>query len=164
MRKQWVIGLGGLAALGLGFLAIQLIPIGVQANPPVLQEPAWDSPRTRELAARAGCLDCHSNETVWPWYAQVAPVSWWVAEHVVEGREHLNLSEMNRPQDDADEAGEAVREGEMPPAYYVLMHPEARLSDAERAELVAGLDATLGGETHADHGGGHGDDDDDSDD
>jgi hypothetical protein len=58
-----------------GFLLIQLVPYGrAHANPPVVKEPAWDSPTTRALAKRA-CFDCHSNETVWPWYTNVAPVS-----------------------------------------------------------------------------------------
>ena len=62
-----------------GFLLIQLVPFGRDhTNPPVVQEPKWDSPATRELAKRA-CFDCHSNETVWPWYSNIAPVSWLVA-------------------------------------------------------------------------------------
>ena len=72
---------------------IQLIPFGrAHANPPVLQEPNWDSPQTRDLASRA-CFDCHSNETTWPWYSNVAPVSWLVQRDVDEGREKLNFSE-----------------------------------------------------------------------
>lgn len=133
-------------------LGIQLIPIGV-TNPPVVQEPEWSDPQVRALAKRA-CFDCHSNETVVPWYGRIAPVSWYVADHVNEGREHLNLSEMNRPQEDAHEAGEEVLEGEMPPAYYLRLHPEARLTDAERKQLAAGLDATLGGEGHGGDGAG----------
>ena len=63
-----------------GFLLIQLVPFGRDhTNPPVVQEPNWDSPATRELAQRA-CFDCHSNETVWPWYSNIAPVSWLVAQ------------------------------------------------------------------------------------
>lgn len=123
---------------------IQLVPYGrAHANPPVVSEPVWDSPRTRELAERA-CFDCHSNETVWPWYSNVAPVSWLVQHDTDEGRAVLNLSEWNRPQEDAGEAGETVRDGEMPPAIYLPTHPEARLTDTERDELARGLDATLG--------------------
>jgi hypothetical protein len=69
-----------------------------------------------------------------------------VATHVAEAREHLNFSEWDRPQDHADEAAEEVEEGEMPLESYLLVHREARLSEAERAELVRGLAATLGRE------------------
>lgn len=67
-------------------------------------------------------------------------------DHVLEGRAALNFSRMDRTQPEAHEAGEEIREGEMPPRTYLLMHPEARLTDAEGQALAAGLDATLGGE------------------
>lgn len=127
------------------FALIQLIPYRVH-NPPVRQEPAWDSPRTEQLARQA-CFDCHSNEVETPWYGYVAPVAWVVRRHVDEGRSKLNFSEMDLPQEEAHEAGEEVAEGEMPPGYYRLAHAAARLSDPERRALVAGLDATLGGGT-----------------
>ncbi|MCB9683935.1 MAG: heme-binding domain-containing protein [Alphaproteobacteria bacterium] len=136
---------GAIAVVAL-LVAIQLVPFGRDhTNPPVTGEPSWDSPRTRELAKRA-CFDCHSNETVWPVYANVAPFSWLVADHVAEGRSKLNFSEFDRPQKEAHEAGEVVAEGEMPPGYYKLLHPSARLDDAELRQLVDGLQATLGGE------------------
>ena len=132
--------------LGGLLVAIQLVPYGWNhANPAVVAEPKWDAPRTRELFFRA-CADCHSNETKWPLYSRVAPVSWLVYKDVQEGREHLNISEWNRPQKDADEASEKVQEGEMPLPIYSPLHPEARLSPAEKAELVAGLAATFGTE------------------
>ena len=57
-------------------ILIQLIPFGrVHTNPPKAGEPAWNSPSTRELVRRT-CFDCHSNETTWPWYSNVAPASW----------------------------------------------------------------------------------------
>jgi mono/diheme cytochrome c family protein len=128
-------------------LVLQFIPLGSpRTNPPVVAEPSWDSPRTRELFFRS-CADCHSNETHWPWYSKVAPVSWLVTKDVREGREHFNVSEWNRPQDDAEDAAEEFGEGEMPPWIYLPTHPRARFSNAERAELVAGLQATFGGES-----------------
>jgi hypothetical protein len=136
-------------ALGLVALAvlIQLVPYGrAHTNPPVIAEPAWDSPTTRALAQRA-CFDCHSNETVWPWYSNIAPISWITQEHVDEGREYLNFSEWNRPQEEAGEAGETVAEGEMPIPNYLWMHPEAALSPSEKAALIGGLNATLGTES-----------------
>lgn len=144
--------------LGVGlalFLLIQLLPIGRNhTNPPVVQEPTWDSPQTRTLVMRA-CADCHSNETKWPWYSNIAPVSWVVAHHVDEGRGKLNFSEWNRPQRDADEAAKVVQEGEMPPGYFTLMHASARLTDAEKEQLIQGLLATVGGDLN-EHGEEHG--------
>ena len=131
------------AAVVIVFLAIQLIPYGRDhTNPPVTAEPAWDTAQTRALAVRA-CFDCHSNETVWPWYSNVAPLSWLVQRDVDEGRETLNFSEWDRPQE-GEEAAESVRERSMPPRQYVITHPDARLSDAELEALANGLAATLG--------------------
>lgn len=132
--------LGALTALAI---LIQLVPYRVH-NPPVIQEPVWSSAEVEDLARRA-CYDCHSNEVEVPWYGQVAPMAWLVRDHVDEGREALNFSEWNRPQEEAHEAGEETLEGEMPPRYYTILHPDARLSDAELLTLAAGLDATLGG-------------------
>jgi hypothetical protein len=128
------------------FLLIQAVPYGRNhTNPPVTQEPAWDSPQTRAYAVSA-CYDCHSNETKWPWYTNIAPVSWLVQSDVDGGRSVLNFSEWNRPQGEgAGDITEVVREGEMPPVYYAWMpnHPGARLSDSEKAAFVRGLEATL---------------------
>lgn len=145
----------GVAAL---FLAIQLVPYGRDhENPPVTGEPDWDSPRTLELA-QAACFDCHSNETEWPWYSNVAPVSWLVYRDVVNGRNKLNWSEWDREQEEAGEAAETVEEGEMPPRQYTWVHSDAGLSDAEKEELIAGLEATFGREED-NSGPGSGDDD-----
>ena len=124
--------------------AIQLVPYGRDhANPPMTQEPRWDSPRTRALAARA-CFDCHSNETVWPWYSNLAPVSWLIQRDVAEGRRELNYSEWDRGQREASESAKSVRSGEMPPWFYALPGTSAHLSAEERAALIAGLEATFG--------------------
>lgn len=129
-----------LAAFAALMVVIQLVPNRLETGP-VTQEPAWD-PSTRELAQRA-CFDCHSNQGELPWYGRVAPVSWVVTHHIDEGREHLNFSEMDRPQEEAHEAAEELLEGEMPPAYYLLTHPEARLSEAETKQLAEGLQRAL---------------------
>lgn len=126
-----------LALLGLA-VAIQLVPYGREhPNPPVTTDAPWPSAEARALAVGA-CYDCHSNETEWPWYTWVAPVSWLVASDVEEGREELNFSRWDREQD-ADDLVEVVEEGSMPPRNYRLLHPEARLSESEKAELVAAL-------------------------
>ncbi|MCB0007971.1 MAG: heme-binding domain-containing protein [Anaerolineales bacterium] len=129
-----------------GFLLIQLVPYGRNHdNPAVTSEPNWDSPETRELAKTA-CFDCHSNETDWsPWYASVAPSSWLVQHDVEEGRQHLNFSEWNdggRPRE-LDELWEVLEKGEMPPAVYILQHPEADLTPAQVEQLISGLQATV---------------------
>lgn len=136
----------GAILLVLAFIAIQFFPYGRGAegkNPPVRQEPKWDSPRTRELVARA-CFDCHSNETKWPWYSKIAPVSWLVWYDVEEGRKHLNFSEFDRKQKHAEEASTEVMSDEMPLWYYLPLHPEAKLTDDEKLALIDGLDATFG--------------------
>jgi hypothetical protein len=114
----------------------------VRSHPPVTQEIRWNSDATRTLA-QATCYDCHSNETVWPWYSSVAPVSWLIARDVTEGREHLNFSTWDQPNHDSEEIIEMVEGGEMPPRSYALMHPEARLGEGSRAALLRGLTATL---------------------
>ncbi len=125
-------------------IVIQAVPYGrYHGNPPMLAEPSWDAPQTRVLAARA-CFDCHSNETVWPWYSYIAPISWLVQRDVDEGRRVVNCSEWNRPQKEARESASAVRQGEMPPWIYTIRSPAARLTVAEKEELAAGLAATLG--------------------
>ena len=106
-------------------------------------EPNWDSPRTRDLAV-AACADCHSNQTRRYWYEQVAPISWWITNHVDEGRSALNFSECGRGGEGWEEAAETVREGSMPPNYYTWLglHADAKLDATERRELAAGLTAT----------------------
>jgi mono/diheme cytochrome c family protein len=139
MKKIILLLVIGLVAL---FVLIQLVPYGHNhTNPPVVQEPAWDSPETRELAKRA-CFDCHSNETVWPWYSNIAPISWLVVNDTLEGRSRLNFSAWGQQEVEVDEIGEVVMEGEMPPAKYLPTHPAARLSAAEREALARGLAAT----------------------
>ena len=133
------------ATLGT-MVTIQAIPYGrAHSNPPITGEPEWATPRTRELMVRA-CFGCHSNEVEYPAYASVAPISWVVEAHVAEGREKVNYSEFDSRQRGADETIEVIEEGSMPPAYYTQFgrHPEAKLTTAEIAELIAGLKATPG--------------------
>lgn len=140
-RRAKQMMLGTAAALATVLVAIQFVPVE-RANPPVSREVAWDSPGTRELAQRA-CYDCHSNETVWPWYSRVAPASWLVAKDVDEGREHLNFSEWDGPNEGLDEMVETIESGAMPLKPYVMLHPEAALSQREITELIRGLRKTF---------------------
>lgn len=135
--------MAGIAVL-IVVVGIQFVPYGHNhSNPPVVAEPHWDSPQTRALFQRA-CFDCHSNQTVWPWYAHVAPMSWLLARDVNGGRRHMDLSEWNRPQRDARNIAREVESGDMPLWFYLPMHPAARLSPAEKQQLVAGATATFG--------------------
>ena len=129
------------------FAAVQLVPYGRDhTNPPDGTLASFDAQGTEQLAKRA-CYDCHSNRTQWPWYSVIAPVSWRIQSHVDEGREKLNFTAFDAASEDmadaAGEAGETVTEGEMPPADYLLAHPEARLTAAEKRALVAGLNRTF---------------------
>ncbi|NLE46347.1 MAG: heme-binding domain-containing protein [Chloroflexi bacterium] len=124
----------------IGFVAIQFIPVD-RTNPPVTREIAWNSPETRALAQRA-CFDCHSNETVWPFYSYIAPISLMLAEHVADGRDRLNFSEWDGRNEDFDDIAEVVTSGKMPLPTYLLLHPEARLSEAEKQGLLEGLALT----------------------
>ena len=115
----------------------------------------------------SACYGCHSNEVEWPWYSNVAPISWAVTDHVDDGREEVNYSEFSTNPGEAEETIEGIEDGSMPPAYYTRfgLHPEANLSDAELVELIAGLRATPGlseeesnGDDRADAGGDYDDD------
>jgi hypothetical protein len=118
---------------GLLLLLFQLVPQD-RSNPPVRLE--IQAPGEIHEILRRSCYDCHSNETRWPWYAWVAPVSWLVVHDVHEGRDEMNFSEWDRydPEERVDkleEAWEEVEEGEMPMFPYTVLHPSARLSEAE---------------------------------
>ena len=144
MRRHWKLLLGLVGAIVVVFVGIQFVPYRV-SNPPVQQEPKWDSARTRELAVRA-CFDCHSNQTHTTSWEDIAPLSWWITNHVEEGRDKLNFSEWGTGQG-SDDAAETVTEGSMPPSYYTWfgMHSNAKLTPAERRELADGLKKSLGG-------------------
>lgn len=128
------------------FAAIQLVPYGRNhTNPAVVQEPNWDSPQTRSLAVTA-CYDCHSNETTWPWYSNIAPVSWLVQHDVEEARQNVNFSDINGRRIEGDELQEVVQRGQMPPVQYTIIHKNAILSSEEQQLLMSGFFNTFGGD------------------
>lgn len=134
----------GLGLLLISGIAIQFVPVEI-SNPPV----TGDIPTSPEVKVilRKSCYDCHSNETVWPWYSYVAPVSWLVAGDVREGRKHLNFSTWDRydagkQAHKIHEVWEEVDEGEMPLWFYTPLHPEANLSAEDLATLKAWVQAT----------------------
>jgi hypothetical protein len=132
----------------LGIGAGQLIQ-PESANPPVASERSvWNDlrldPRVAKILHRS-CADCHSYETVWPWYSKISPLSWFVSRHVVKGREKLNFSEWSVPSsDELEEIYDSVAKRKMPLASYTLLHPAARLSEADRQLLAAWIDGKLG--------------------
>ena len=134
--KRWLLSAAVAGAVVFGVL--QLIPFGRIEERPTIQEAPWPSEEARRLAT-AACYDCHSNEPTLEWFDRIAPGSWIVAGHVRNGRHELNFSEWDRDAGEADDAAETIEEGEMPLAEYVLLHPEARLSDQEQRTLVEAL-------------------------
>jgi hypothetical protein len=128
------------------FIGIQFIPYGRGYNdPPVKAEPKWDSPKTRELFFRA-CGDCHSNETVRPWYSLIAPITWLIQRDIDKGRAALNVSEWGRPEGNSGDVAAVVQNGLMPPTRYTTLRPSAKLADSEKQAFVQGLVATFGSE------------------
>jgi hypothetical protein len=155
-----------LVRAGLGLFAVavllQLVPYGRDhTNPPVTQDAPWPDGRARELAT-AACYDCHSNQTRWPPESFVAPFSWLLARDVEQGRAALNFSTWDEDDGEADDAADAVADAEMPPRRYVLAHPDAALSEAERQVLIGALetmDRTRGGGYRSGPGGSGGGED-----
>lgn len=135
--KKWLVSgaLGSAVLFGL----IQLIPFGHGNNPPVTRAAVWPSARAQTLAA-SSCNDCHSNLTKRWWATEIAPASWLAQSDVNGGRNALNFSEWDKPQAGLNDVIEAVQSGSMPPLQYKLFHGNARLSGADRRQLVNGLE------------------------
>ena len=139
-RKILKIALGAC----LGALVVAQFFRPEKANPPSEPASSFEAavrpPHQVAAIVKRACRDCHSNETVWPWYSNVSPASWLVAQDVQEGRTHLNLSEWTRfgrekASSRIREMCEQVREGQMPPWYYRPLHPRAGLNQAEMDAL-----------------------------
>jgi len=130
----WV-GLGAVAIFG----AIQFVPYGWRhPNPPVTMDAPWPDEQS-EAIARRSCYDCHSNETEWPWYTRVAPMSWLVRSDVESGRDKLNFSTWDTGPGEPEHAIDRVAEGSMPPDRYTRIHRGTDLSEDEIATLEAAL-------------------------
>ena len=140
-KRPWV--RRALLAIIVVLLAIQLVPARV-SNPSKRDEPQWDSPRTRTLAV-AACFDCHSNQTHVLWFERIAPLSWWIKQHVDEGRDALNFSEWSNRHGEVGDTIETITNGSMPPNYYTWfgMHSNAKLTAVEKKQLADGLRKTF---------------------
>ena len=134
MKRLAIRGLLGLAVV---MVVIQFLPIGRVDNPPVTQEALWPNAQARSIAV-AACYDCHSNQVKLKWFDRIAPASWLVGKHVEEGRAKLNFSDWDRRQE-SDEVSQTVEDGSMPLPSYTWLHPEGRLSDAEKHTLIDAL-------------------------
>ena len=133
-RIRWIVAAGAVV-----FVLIQLIPMS-RSNPPISQDIA--APPQIEALLQRSCYDCHSNQTRWPWYAHVAPVSWLVIRDVEQGRKHLNFSTWDKYADDPETVIRKLRNidkvmhnGSMPLWYYLRVHSEAHLNDADRQAI-----------------------------
>jgi len=150
MKKKSLLGM--LAS----FVLIQFVPAPAKTNPPA--DPARSftaamkpSEGVQSILKRA-CYDCHSNETIWPWYAHVAPVSWIVRQHVDDGRRHLNFSEWLKPGEtsftswsDLEGVCKVLREKSMPLPGYDWVHREAKVSHADEQAVCAWVDRAISG-------------------
>ena len=131
-------------------IGLLVIFLGIQFIRPARTNPAIDQTQTIEAHTQMtpevasildrSCSDCHSNKTVWPWYTQVAPVSWWLSDHVNDGRRNLNMSEFGKLPRDRQERKlrqmcDEVSDGIMPLSSYLPMHPKARLSEQDKKVL-----------------------------
>ena len=137
-------------ALLLILAAAQLIQ-PERVNPPISPERSvWSDRRVDTRVARIlrrACADCHSHETTWPWYSHISPLSWLVARHVERGRAKLNFSNWSGPSSDQlEEIYDSIAKKKMPLSSYVLIHPDARLSPADRQILTAWVDGKLVGD------------------
>jgi hypothetical protein len=137
-RRKIILGVVGVVVVG--FIILQVVPGFARTNPPVQYKINWSTPQTETLMRRA-CYDCHTNETVWPWYSQVAPISWLVVHDVDEGRAKLNFS-TGKGEIEANELIRQIERDKMPPKVYLMMHPDAALTAEEKAALIAGIQVT----------------------
>jgi hypothetical protein len=155
-----------LLVLAAVLVAIQFIQID-KTNPPYNAEGDFmqmeQPPQNVAHILKGACYDCHSNETKYPWYTSVAPLSWWIKKHINEGRKHLNFSTWadlseKKKQHKMKEAIEEVEKGEMPLGSYTLMHPEAKLNNSDKALVLDWLKGKYGGneghEAEGEHGEG----------
>lgn len=129
-----------LGSAAIAILAAQLVRPD-RSNPAVQGD--LSAPPVVKDALERGCYDCHSNQTRWPWYSAVAPFSWWIHHDVDEGRRRFNFSSWTDYTSDSgtedqklDEVARLIASRAMPPRYYIMMHPQARLTSEERIAIT----------------------------
>ena len=143
LKKKIIYGLLGLIVI------IQFIRID-KTNPEINSDLDFiaisNPPEEVRGILKTSCYDCHSHETVYPWYSNVAPVSWWIKDHINDGRGHLNFSiwgeyEEKRIDHKLEEIVDEVKATEMPLKSYLIAHSESRLSDQQRENLVVWVES-----------------------
>ena len=135
----------------LSFVGIQFIPVklneGEAAGPNDISS-VFHIPGDVAVILDESCRDCHSNNTRYPWYSRVKPAAWLLEKHVKEGKEELNLSEFasystRRQRSKLSSTASQVRDGEMPLRTYLWLHPEAKLTQAEKERLLTWVNQVL---------------------
>jgi hypothetical protein len=128
------------AVVAAGFAAIQCVRAD-RGNPAIRGDLV--APQEVKAVLRRACFDCHSNETTWPWYSQVAPLSWVMAHDINGGRRRLNFSEWADYASDPEtvkhklrQIAESIARGDMAPWYYGVLHPNARLDPRQRELII----------------------------
>ncbi len=125
------------------FGLIQLVPFGHDhTNPPTVSEPKWVNPEARALV-KEHCFQCHSNETEWPWYSNIAPASWLIAMDVKEGRQQFNFSDWQANPGEVDEMVQEIQSGGMPPIQYWIFHPNSKMNDQQKQQLIQALEQSI---------------------
>lgn len=126
-------------------IIIQFFPIkenkGTNPDPTDDFTTLYEVPPRIEQTLKVSCYDCHSNNTTYLWYDKIQPVAWYINSHIDEGKEELNFDEFGkysskRKNHKIEKIPEEVEEGEMPLTSYTFLHANARLTDAQRKELV----------------------------
>jgi len=122
------------------FIGIQFVPMDVPADVPSKAENSIEAPENVQAILKRSCFDCHSNHTTFPWYSSIAPVSWFTKYHVKEGREHMNFSTWASYDDEKklkflQKIPKAIK-SKMPLPSYLLIHKEAKLSDADKEAIT----------------------------
>lgn len=135
--RSWKIILWGLLAILAIIQLFRPARNAAGASPDGHISKAYAVPADVEVILQKACYDCHSNNTVYPWYANIQPVAWWLAAHIKDGKRHLNFDEflaypVSRQYRKLEETAEMVNEGEMPLSSYTIVHTSAKLDAAER--------------------------------
>lgn len=138
MIKKIALGITAILVIIQFFRIDKTNPVIVQGNDFLT---VTNPPENIQLMLKNACYDCHSNQSKYPWYTNIAPISWWVKDHINEGREELNFSEWGtfkekRQKHKLKETIEVLEEGEMPLESYLIIHDEAKLTTEQKNELV----------------------------
>jgi hypothetical protein len=143
--KKLTIASGAMVLVLVAMQSFRSAPVNPPSDPSASSEAVAKPSQEVASSLKRACYDCHSNQTVWPVYSHIPPVSWLVACDVNQGRGHLNFSEWTRPGPEGEmpnmgEVCEQVRAGKMPLRAYLLLHPQAKLSEQEINALCSGTE------------------------